>query len=79
MDYHSKQLENTIMTHRYLYYVLDEPVISDAAYDALERDGRARLPESSPVHQMGSSLAESYDPSIQELANQYRTHPNERN
>lgn len=48
------------MAHRYLYYVLAQPVLPDAAYDALEREARAALPPGSPVHGVGSSLPSSY-------------------
>lgn len=55
-----KQLETYIMAHRYLYYVLGEPVVSDFVYDQLEREARAVCPPESPVHGVGSSLAASY-------------------
>lgn len=53
-------LEIEILAHRYLYYVLTTPVISDYKYDMLERRARAELPEDSPVHGVGSDLKESY-------------------
>jgi NAD-dependent DNA ligase len=53
-------LENEVMAHRYLYYVQSCPVISDYAYDLLEAKARAALPETSPVHGVGSDRAESY-------------------
>lgn len=61
-------LEDTILMHRYLYYIECAPVISDAAYDKLERDGRERLPKTSVVHDVGSSLPDNYDPRIVALA-----------
>lgn len=54
--------EDIVMAHRYLYYVLAEPVISDFEYDALERMAREIAPPESPVHCVGSSLSSSYTP-----------------
>lgn len=53
-------LELQVLAHRYLYYVLAEPVISDPVYDQIEREAREVLPETSPVHGVGSSLPSSY-------------------
>lgn len=61
-------LEDLVMAHRYLYYVLADTVVSDAVYDALERAARAALPAGSPVHGVGSSLAASYSPAQVALA-----------
>ncbi len=52
--------ECEVMAHRYLYYVLGTPVITDFMYDQLERTARQVLPPSSCVHSVGSSLASSY-------------------
>jgi len=57
-----KNLELLIMAHRYLYYVECCPKITDSEYDKLEVQVRALLPETSPVHRVGSSLASSYTP-----------------
>jgi len=35
-----KDLANQVRVHRYRYYVLDQPAVSDAEYDALERELR---------------------------------------
>src|SRR5512133_1935579 len=35
-----KDLADQVRTHRHRYYVLDQPVVSDAEYDALERELR---------------------------------------
>ena len=35
-----KELADQVRMHRYRYYVLDQPTISDAEYDALERQLR---------------------------------------
>ncbi len=56
--------EREIMAHRYLYYVLDSPVIGDTTYDIMDRSFLERVPmdgpERSVTHQVGSSLEESY-------------------
>lgn len=52
--------ETLVMVHRYLYYVLGEPVLSDHEYDHIERQARAVCPPDSPVHKVGSSLPSSY-------------------
>ena len=53
-------LELDVMAHRYLYYVLAEPVLSDYEYDVVERKARAVLPAESPVQGVGSCLPNSY-------------------
>ncbi len=53
-------LEVLVMAHRYIYYVMNTNVISDGDYDKLEAQARAVLPDTSPVHGVGSSLADSY-------------------
>lgn len=54
------KIEDLVMAHRYLYYVEAAPVLSDHAYDVLERKARATLPDTSPVQGIGSSLPDSY-------------------
>ena len=54
------KLEELVLIHRYLYYVMAEPVISDHSYDILEKQARAVCKETSPVHKVGSSLPSSY-------------------
>ena len=61
-------LEKQVLAHRYLYYVLAEPILSDFTYDDLERKARESLPESSPVHSVGSSLSSSYSEEIKRYA-----------
>ena len=51
--------EELVLIHRYLYYVMAEPVIPDHAYDVLERNARAICPGDSKVHAVGSSLDRS--------------------
>lgn len=61
-------LEKQVLAHRYLYYVLAEPILSDFTYDDLERKARESLPESSLVHSVGSSLPSSYSEEIKQYA-----------
>ena len=55
-------LEDIVMGHRYLYYILGSPVISDYEYDQLDTHARKVLPTTSHVHEIGSSLSSSYTP-----------------
>jgi len=57
-------LEHEVMVHRYLYYVEAQPIISDFEYDVIERQAREVLPETSPVHRVGSSLPSSYSQNV---------------
>jgi NAD-dependent DNA ligase len=63
-----KRLENTVMAHRYLYYVLNESVISDYIYDMLEREARECCPTESPVHGLGSCFARDYSEEVKGIA-----------
>lgn len=54
------QLKNEVMAHRYLYYVLSEPVLPDSVYDSIEREARRVCPADSVVQKAGSSLLGSY-------------------
>jgi NAD-dependent DNA ligase len=65
-----QQLEDTIMAHRFLYYIECNPIISDASFDALERNARSLLKDKldSPVHSQGSELLDSYSDRIKQLA-----------
>lgn len=67
-----QRLEDKIMVHRYLYYVLCDPIISDYEYDLLDREATTLLPESSPVHQVGSSLVDSYSERVRSLAEEIK-------
>jgi NAD-dependent DNA ligase len=66
-----KYYEDLVMAHRYLYYVLAEPVISDWSYDEIERKAREILPESSPVQGVGSGLPGSYSNEQVKLAESF--------
>lgn len=59
--------EKEILIHRFLYYVMCEPAISDFEYDVLEREAREVCHEGSPVHGVGSCLPSSY-PAVIKLA-----------
>ncbi len=72
-------LTDLCLYHRYLYYVLDNPEISDPSYDSLERF-LTRLEETcpefrlenSPTQCVGSSIASSYPEHIRKAAEQRR-------
>ena len=64
-----EELRRQIHYHNYRYYVLDDPVISDAEYDALLRelqDLEARFPEivtpDSPTQRVGAPPLEAFEP-----------------
>ena len=64
-----KELAETIEDHRYRYYVLDAPVVSDGEYDVLERELIAletafpelRTPDS-PTQRVGGSITSLFTP-----------------
>lgn len=63
-----KELADQVRMHRHRYYVLDKPVISDAEYDALERELRgleAAHPEladpNSPTLRVGAPPIEAFE------------------
>ena len=65
----AKDLAERIDEHRYRYYVLDAPVLSDGEYDALERELVAletRFPElrtpDSPTQHVGGAIASLFEP-----------------
>lgn len=58
------KLEHEVLVYRYLYYVESSSPISDFEYDSLEKQARAVLSESSPVHEVGSSLPSSYSSTV---------------
>ena len=66
-----RELLDEVLKHRYRYYVLSAPTISDYEYDVLERKllkmeeaGQAPDPYS-PSRAVGSDSAHSYPPHIQ--------------
>lgn len=68
------QLAIRVLYHRYRYYVLSDPAISDRAYDRLERGLRKLEKEypkfrwrSSPTKTVGSEIPESYPDLVRSL------------
>ncbi len=57
------------LAHRYLYYVLSSPVISDYEYDMLERNLTTGEREALGV---GSELAADYSPEVIGMAEKLR-------
>jgi DNA ligase (NAD+) len=64
-----EDLRRQIREHDYRYYVLDSPIISDAAYDALFRELRALEAQAphlvtpdSPTQRVGAGISTSFDP-----------------
>jgi DNA ligase (NAD+) len=62
-----KELAAQVLEHRRLYFILDQPVLSDAEYDALERELRdleARHPHladpNSPTRRVGAPPLEAF-------------------
>ena len=56
------------LAHRYLYYVLMSPVLSDQEYDRIEEAAVEIAPDDSPIHDPGSDLDESYSQEVKQLA-----------
>jgi DNA ligase (NAD+) len=63
-----RELADQVRMHRYRYYVLDQPVLSDAQYDALERELRdleAAHPEladpNSPTLRVGAPPVDAFE------------------
>ncbi|WP_243322659.1 NAD-dependent DNA ligase LigA [Geothrix sp. SG200] len=63
-----KQLADQVRQHRHRYYVLDQPTVSDAEYDALERELRdleAAHPEladpNSPTRRVGAPPIDAFE------------------
>ena len=52
-------LPDQCLVHRYLYYVLFKPVISDQQYDQLESQAVKVAPPEHQINFCGSSLEES--------------------
>lgn len=59
-------LENTILAHRYLYYVKSTPVISDYEYDILEKEAIKEIPD---LNTISSDLESSYSEEVKNIAN----------
>jgi DNA ligase (NAD+) len=60
----NEQLLQEVMEHRYRYYVLNNPIISDYEYDILENKAKKYAPETHDIWKPGSSLESSYSKEI---------------
>lgn len=69
IDSSNKDLENIVLAHRYLYYVLMTPILPDYTYDSLEEYALTKVSEDSIIRFPGSNLEEDYSDEIKELAN----------
>lgn len=61
-------LEDQAMVHRYRYYVMNSPIISDSEYDRLEEEAIKQADSKHPIHNPGSDLEESYSEEIITIA-----------
>lgn len=61
-------IELKLLAHRYLYYVLCSPILSDYEYDCLEAKAEAETPAGSLIFTVGSDLASSYPLEVQAYA-----------
>lgn len=61
-------LEDFIMAHRYLYYCVNSPQISDSRYDVIESAALRVLPESSAIRKTGSSFESDYSEAQKQIA-----------
>lgn len=68
MKYDDLSKADQCMVHRYLYYVLNSPIISDQEYDRMERDATEFLDDNHPLFKCGSDIDSSYDDEIKEIA-----------
>jgi NAD-dependent DNA ligase len=67
-SYNDLSVADKCMVHRYLYYVVFRPVLTDQVYDKLEREAVESTPEDHPIHQVGSDLERSYSEEIKRIA-----------
>lgn len=56
------------LAHRFSYYVLAAPVLTDIDYDALERTALVDAPPDSPLRRPGSDIRSDYPEDVQALA-----------
>lgn len=61
-------LENCLMMHRYLYYVLGKPVISDKQYDDMEKTFLYLYPDNKNINKVGSDRGNDYSDDVKKLA-----------
>lgn len=60
----NNQLADKCLMHRYLYYVLCEPIISDMQYDIMEKKAKETCDAEHLINKPGSSLKSSYSEDI---------------
>lgn len=58
------ELANKCLLHRYLYYVENQPIITDMEYDILEKKAKETCDKDHPINKPGSSLPSSYSKDI---------------
>lgn len=63
-----KSIERLTLAHRYLYYVKNQPILSDRAYDLLEKEALLAVSHDSPLQKPGSDKEDDYPPQIRNLA-----------
>lgn len=68
MNLNGLAIEDQCMVHRYLYYVVGRPIISDYQYDMLEKKAVETADENHKIHSAGSDLASSYSDEIIKIA-----------
>ena len=73
-----RNLTNLLLFHRYMYYVLAEPIISDYEYDMLEKDLvqlETEYPEfkrpDSPTDTIGADMASAYSGTVRTMVDEY--------
>jgi len=68
----ARMAEKIVLAHRYLYYVLTQPIVTDRMYDTIEKNARKILEtigvDESPIFLCGSDLASSYSDEVKALA-----------
>ncbi len=66
MKYADLSLDDKCLYHRYLYYILNEPIISDLHYDVLEKLAKEEN-SNSKLNTPGSTLEKDYPDYIKDL------------
>lgn len=61
-------LVEQIQFHRYRYYVMYDPLITDLEYDMLDRKALEQFPDDPVLNSVGSELISSYPQHIIDLA-----------
>lgn len=68
MSKNKVSLPELALAHRYLYYCLQKPVISDQEYDRLEKDALSQVDLHHPLNLPGSEMESSYSDTIKKIA-----------